>query len=244
MYANELSQSKIKQIIGLQQKKCRDQEGLFVVEGEKMVLELIEESSTTIEYIVVLKGTELNCHTSLIIFECNEKILKKCSSLKTPNKMLAVCKKMSQQSAKSNLIIALDCIQDPGNLGTIMRIADWFGINQLICSHQTVDCYNSKVVQASMGAIFRVQVDYVNLKDYLSKTKLPIYVATLKGTSIYKQKFKKEGILLMGNEGNGVSEELLELAKERITIPQFGKAESLNVSVATGILVSEFCRNN
>lgn len=145
----------------------------------------------------------------------------------------------------NSLKVALDAIRDPGNLGTIIRLCDWFGITQLICSTDTVDCYNPKVVQASMGSLARVEVEYVDLKDYLSNTKLPVYGAFMDGESIYKESLPQEGILVMGNEANGVHPEIEALVNKRISIPRFGElqeTESLNVATATAIILSEFKR--
>jgi TrmH family RNA methyltransferase len=144
------------------------------------------------------------------------------------------------------LIVALDDIRDPGNLGTILRMCDWFGVDQLVCSKETVDLYNPKVVQATMGSISRVKVSYVDLLQWLTQAKLPVYGAVMTGKNIYKEKFPKEAIIVLGNEANGISPEIEEVIMNRITIPRFGKlqqTESLNVATAAAIVLSEFCRN-
>lgn len=237
-----LSQSKIKQIRSLQQKKCRDEHHLFVVEGEKMVLELLNSIPDQIEYCVTTPEFEALKDFNVLFYQCNQEDLKRCSSLKTPNKVLAVVRKLKFPEQNSSFILALDSVQDPGNMGTIMRLADWFGVEQIICSNTTVDCYNPKVIQASMGAFLRVKVEYVDLKQYLSTVDLPVYGALLEGENIYKQTLKPKGILLLGNEGNGISTEIQSFISHPVSIPRKGSAESLNVSIATGILLSEFFR--
>jgi TrmH family RNA methyltransferase len=143
------------------------------------------------------------------------------------------------------LIVALDSVRDPGNLGTIMRLCDWFGIEQLICSKETVDIYNPKVVQATMGSIARVHVSYVDLNDFLTTTTLPVFGTFMNGENIYTTALPQEGIIVMGNEANGIAPELEKIIKNRLTIPRFGtiqKTESLNVATATAIVLSEFRR--
>lgn len=238
-----LSKNKIKWIRSLQQKKFREELGLFVVEGEKMVNEILEYCKENIQFLCYTKDSSIplssvNFETILV----TEEELKSISSLKNPNKSLAVLKIPAKKEIKTNFRIALDGIQDPGNIGTILRLADWFDVKEIICSKDTVDIYNPKVVQASMGAIFRINVIYCDLANYLSKANQPIYGALLEGENIYKKKIEPKGILVLGNEGNGISKPIISLINEPITIPRFGKAESLNVSVATGILLSEFFR--
>jgi TrmH family RNA methyltransferase len=170
--------------------------------------------------------------------------LKKISALATPNTCLAVFKMPKEKKIEaSGLILALDSVRDPGNLGTIMRLCDWFGIQQLICSKETVDIYNPKVVQATMGSIARVNVSYVDLNDFLTNTSLPVFGTFMNGDNIYKTALPQEGIIVMGNEANGISPELEKIIKNRLTIPRFGtiqKTESLNVATATAIVLSEF----
>lgn len=242
---SDLSKNKIKWIRSLHQKKHRDELGLYLVEGEKMVAEAIRYTKDLIELIAYTE--DFNADISMEEKYCiSEKELEQISTLKTPNKAFAILRKNKNItiSSKNELIIALDGVQDPGNMGTILRIADWYGVKNIVCSKNTVECYNPKVVQASMGAIFRVQTHYVDLKEWLSNYGLPIYGALLEGENIYKKTELPTGILLMGNEGKGISEELIPLITDPISIPRFGDAESLNVSVATGILVSEFKRRN
>ncbi len=241
---SELSKNKIKWLRSLHSKKSRDSENAYILEGEKMVLEAIQFKPEDLIFIAYTKGFIFpTLSNSIETIEVSEKELTQISTLKTPNKAFAVLKKSTNESEiKNGLIIALDNVQDPGNLGTILRIADWFGIDSIICSSDTVDCYNPKVVQASMGAILRIDVQYVDLFQTLSKYKGKIYGAVLGGKNMYTSDLQFEGILLMGNEGKGISPEIQQLITEPISIPGFGHAESLNVSIATGILVAEFCR--
>ena len=238
-----LSKNKIKWIRSLQLKKNRDELGLFIVEGEKMVQEAIENFSQQIDFLVVTKFSSIK--TDDVSFEMSmatDEELKSISTLKNPNKSLVVLKLPAKRRIETSFRIALDGIQDPGNLGTILRLADWFDVKEIICSKETVDVYNPKVVQASMGAIFRIKVTYCDLEDYLKKSKETIFGALLEGQNIYKKSVEPKGILVLGNEGNGISEKIIPFITEPITIPRFGQAESLNVSVATGILLSEFFR--
>lgn len=237
-----LSQSKIKQIRGLHQKKCRDEQQLFIVEGEKMVLEVLDSVPELVNYCVSLPDFESEFKERVNWYHCSEEILKKCSTLKTPNKIIAVVRKMEFQETNPSFVLALDAVQDPGNMGTIMRIADWFGVEQIICSANTVDYYNPKVIQSSMGAFLRVQVIYTDLNQYLRNSQLPVFGALLEGENVYQQSLKPEGILIMGNEGSGISKEIQSEITHPISIPRRGGAESLNVSIATGILLSEFFR--
>jgi TrmH family RNA methyltransferase len=173
--------------------------------------------------------------------------LKKISALATPNSCLAVFKIPKDKEMKeSGLILALDDVRDPGNLGTIIRLCDWFGIETLFCSDETVDIYNPKVVQATMGSISRVNVVYGDLENFLVKTKLTVFGTFMDGKNIYQESLPKEGIIVMGNEANGISEAVEKLVTDRIAIPRFGNlqiTESLNVATATAIILSEFKRN-
>lgn len=238
-----ISVNKIKWIRSLHQKKYRDELGLFLVEGEKLVQEALQFTPQTIEFIAHTFDFEVKSSAiESVVVSPSE--LARISSLRSPNKVLAVVKKSNDKIniASSGLTLALDGIQDPGNFGTILRIADWFGIHDLVCSKDTVEIYNPKVVQSSMGAIFRVNVHYENLGDWLKNESRPIYGALLEGKNTYQESLPKNAILLMGNEGNGISKDLIPFITNPLTIPAFGQAESLNVAVATGILVSEFKR--
>ncbi len=183
------------------------------------------------------------------LYEISQTELSKISTLSTPQALLAIIKipeseELTTKSLKGSFSLALDNIQDPGNLGTIIRTADWFGLKYLICSTDTVDVYNPKVVQASMGSLARVKVIYTDLEDFLKNTELPIFGALLDGRSVYKTDFGNEGILLLGNEGNGISNDLLKLITFPVTIPRFGRAESLNVAISASIFCSELRRNS
>jgi len=240
-----LSKNQLKLITSLQQKKYRIKHGLFIAEGIKVIHELLN-SDFVCEYLYCTGDFEheIKKYKPEII---SDKELKKISNLITPNKAFGVFKIPEQKQVRQEgLILILDAIKDPGNLGTIIRLCDWFGVEQLICSHETVDCYNSKVVQSTMGSLSRISIVYTNLKDFLNLTKLPIYGALLEGKNVYKSNLPSEGVLIMGNESNGISEEIKELISYQITIPRFGhirETESLNAATATAILLSEFKRN-
>lgn len=241
-----LSKNKIKFIKSLQLKKFRDELNLFVVEGEKSANEILENRPELISEIYHteafdLRGLDQNQ------FEVNlitEKELAQISGLKTANKILIVCKKWEEKLSDFRFILALDDIQDPGNMGTLIRLADWYGVEAIVCSNNTVELYNPKVIQAAMGSAFRTKVFHIDLQEFLSKTKLPIYGALLHGENVYHNKLNPEGILILGNEGNGISEEIEKLVQHRITIPKKGKTESLNVATAGAILLSEFFRGS
>ena len=180
------------------------------------------------------------------IVQVSSRELQKMSALKTANSMLAVFYQPKQKDiSEEGLLVALDMVRDPGNLGTIIRLCDWFGVTQLICANDTVDCFNPKVVQATMGSIARVSVVYLDLLDFVQQTKLPVYAAVMDGANVYTSQLPERALLLMGNEANGVSPEIASHIQHKITIPNFGaahSAESLNVATATGILLSEFKR--
>jgi len=235
-----LSKNKIKLIRSLRLKKNRDTERLFVVEGEKIIQELIREQPHSLEFVCTT--------TSDFAFDrsylTDDRGMKEISSLKNPGNVLAVVRFPQKNASTSDFIVALDGIQDPGNLGTIIRTADWFGISTIICSKDTVDCYNSKVVQATMGSIFRMSIEYVDLREYLSETELPVYGALLDGVDMYESPLEKKGILIIGNEGKGISDEIKSLVSHPIFIPKYGEAESLNAAMATGIILAEYKRLN
>ncbi|OCB71058.1 RNA methyltransferase, TrmH family [Flavobacterium glycines] len=240
-----VSKNQIKLITSLQQKKYRIINQMFFAEGVKVIQELLQ-SNFELEHLYTTQHDfeeVLGSKKSLI----HENDLKKISALATPNSCLAVFKIPEEKTIiESGLIIALDDVRDPGNLGTILRLCDWFGVEQLICSKETVDIYNPKVVQATMGSISRVNVTYVDLVEYISQTKLAVFGTFMDGENIYKSNLPQEGIVIMGNEANGISQEIESMIKNRLSIPRFGnlqKAESLNVATATGIILSEFKRN-
>ncbi|MEL1240837.1 TrmH family RNA methyltransferase [Flavobacterium flavipallidum] len=240
-----VSKNQIKLITSLQQKKYRINNQMFFAEGVKVIQELLQ-SNFELEHLYTTQfdfEDVLESKKSLI----HENDLKKISALTTPNTCLAVFKIPAENPViDSGLIIALDDVRDPGNLGTILRLCDWFGIEQLICSKETVDIYNPKVVQATMGSIGRVNVTYVDLLEYISQTNLAVFGTFMDGENIYKSNLPQEGIVIMGNEANGISSEIESVIKNRLSIPRFGnlqKTESLNVATATGIILSEFKRN-
>lgn len=239
-----LSKSQIKLITSLQQKKYRNKYNLFVVEGKKSVFEFIN-SDFELESLFYTDDFSDNLPTNNAqLITANE--LKKISALKNPNQILGVFKiTVSNTISESGLIVALDSISDPGNLGTIIRLCDWFGVKQLICSLDTVDCFNPKVVQASMGSLTRINIAYTNLNKYLSNASLPIFASLMDGGTVYNTDLSSNAILVMGNEANGISEAIIKFATDKISIPRFGdllKTESLNVATATAILLSEFRR--
>ena len=237
-----LSKNHLKLITSLRQKKYRQKHKMFVVEGVKVVNEFLD-SSFELHLLFSMDNSFEYIEDKVSITETE---LKKASHLVNPNRVLAIFKIPETSAPNSQgLILALDAINDPGNLGTIIRLCDWFGISQLICSSDTVDCYNPKVVQASMGSLTRVQLNYIDLSSYLEETDLPIFIADMDGENVYQSKLPNEGILVMGNEANGISQEVQELATNVISIPRFGnlqQTESLNVATATAILLSEFRR--
>ena len=240
-----VSKNQIKLITSLQQKKYRKQEQLFFAEGVKVVQELLH-SNFELQDLFTTKQDFLTVPKNKV-HAISEVELKKISALTTPNTCLAVFKiPKVKEMVEKGLIVALDDVRDPGNLGTIIRLCDWFGIETLFCSEESVDIYNPKVVQATMGSISRVNVVYGNLEAFLSQTKLPVFGTFMDGKNIYQEKLPKEGIIIMGNEANGISSSVEKLVSDRIAIPRFGNlqvTESLNVATATAIILSEFKRS-
>ena len=244
-----LSKSQINLLKSLQQKKFRREHGFFVVEGHKSIVEYVDSDYQieTIYHITAFDPKVLKLSQKINFCEISVTDLEKISSLKTPQDVLALIKipkwpDLRTEQLKGKFSLVLDGVQDPGNLGTIIRIADWFGIGHIICSDDTVDAYNPKVVQACMGSLARVKVHYTSLTEFLIKIKLPIFGALLDGENIYNADFGKEGLIIMGNEGNGLRPEIQKLVSKSITIPRIGKAESLNVAIATALFCSEITR--
>lgn len=239
-----LSKSKIKYIQTLGQKKFRQEEGLFIAEGPKLADELIGADNVAVSEIFALPEwiEQKKIPPGISCTPVTGDELKKISQLSTPNQVLVVVKQFTvspEPSAKGTVILALENIQDPGNLGTIIRIADWFGIAQIVCSPGTADLYNPKVVQATMGSILRVGLHYLDLVSWISSQgKVPVCAATLDGSDIRSVSPLKEGIIIIGNESKGISPVLQRLASSCITISRKGQAESLNAAVATGIILS------
>lgn len=240
-----LGKSQVKYIQSLGQKKFRDEEGLFIAEGPKIVDELLLSAHDQIKHLYALPDW-IAAHKAALkdlnVVELGEKELERISQLTTPNNVLAVVKKFETPltlESKGKVSLVLDAIQDPGNLGTIIRIADWFGIEQIVCSPDCADIYNTKVVQSTMGSIARVKVLYTDLVKWVSNQKdIRIYATALEGRDVTAMNKIKEGVIIIGNESKGICPSLLELANVKIHIPQRGKAESLNAAVATGIVVS------
>lgn len=239
-----VSKNQIKRITSLLQKKYRKQEQLFFVEGVKGVQELLDSNFELVELFTT--NSELFSVDKSKVYAITESELQKISALTTPNTCLALFKIPAAVSfEEKGLLVALDDVRDPGNLGTIIRLCDWFGIKTLFCSEESVDVYNPKVVQATMGSISRVNVVYGNLEHLLSETKLPVFGTFMDGKNIYNETLPNEGIIVMGNEANGISKAIENLVSERIAIPRFGDlqaTESLNVATATAIILSEFKR--
>jgi TrmH family RNA methyltransferase len=238
-----VSKNQIKLITNLHQKKFRQVQQLFIAEGAKVIDELLN-AHFELEYLYQTEPIFLEPDEKIILINAND--LKKMSALTVPNNCLAVFKiPQSQKINEKGLILALDDIRDPGNLGTIIRLCDWFGITQIVCSGQTVDLYNPKVIQATMGSVARVQVHYTDLNSFMMQSSLPVLGTFMDGENIYTADLPRDGIVIMGNEANGISSEIEEKVTQRITIPRFGnkqKAESLNVASATAIVLSEFRR--
>lgn len=242
-----ISKNQIKLVRSLQQKKFRDESGLFVAEGEKCVKEL----RNSFELYLLINSQNATTRE-----------IEQMSGLKTPQGTIGIFKKRENsvhhqstklllndlaQNATTRLILALDSVQDPGNLGTIIRTADWFGISDIICSYDTADCYNPKVVQATMGSLARVNLHYTSLPEFLKSqhAETPVYGTLLDGKNIYEEQLSNRGIIIMGNEGNGISNEVRKLITFPLSIPSFNPgehAESLNVGIATALTLSEFRR--
>lgn len=237
-----------KYIQSLSHKKFRDEFRSFIAEGPKVVEELLMEKKFSVEWLIGTKdwfalnpsltdNVPPSNRIEVLPFQ-----LESISQLKTPNEVLAVFKQPETDklpAASGRISLMLDDLRDPGNLGTIIRIADWFGIPQIICSMETVDCFNSKVVQSTMGSLARVQIVYTDLADYIQANQsVPLFGAVLNGQSIYEMPPLKEGIIIIGNESHGIQAPLLDRLTHKITIPKKGNAESLNAAVATAIIIS------
>ncbi|TBX70582.1 RNA methyltransferase [Flavobacterium silvisoli] len=240
-----VSKNQIKLITSLQYKKYRNDAQLFLAEGVKVIQELLQ-SNFVLEHLFVVEDVfpkVADAQKTVI----REQDMKRITALSSPSPCLALFKIPAVTTIEdSGLIVALDDIRDPGNLGTIIRLCDWFGVKQLLCSKETVDLYNPKVIQATMGSVTRVKVNYVDLNDYVSKTQLPVFGTFMDGKNVYNEKLPAEGILVLGNEANGISATLEKIITNRISIPRFGEmqqTESLNVATATAIFLSEFRRN-
>lgn len=241
-----VSKNQMKLINGLHLKKNRLANQLFLAEGVKVIQELLQ-SNFVLEHLYATEEvfSSFSVTNKSVVSEGE---MKKITALSTPSSCLAVFQIPKQeQLANAGLLVALDDIRDPGNLGTIIRLCDWFGIEQIVCSRETVDLYNPKVVQATMGSIARVKLNYLDLEKFISETTLPVFGTFMDGLNIYEEKLPEEGIIILGNEANGISKSIEKLVKNRISIPRFGdlqKTESLNVATATAIVLSEFRRSS
>ncbi len=253
-----LSKSQIQFVKSLKIKKFREEHHLFIAEGVKTVHELLS-SSIKIKQLYAVSGffRTTVIDASIERFEIKESELERISMLTTPNDVLAVCEmpayELNPETLKDKLTLVLDDIKDPGNLGTIIRIADWFGIENIICSPQTAELYNPKVVQATMGSLSRIKVHYKDLSAFLghqtSNIGLPVYGALLEGENIYTETLSPSGFIIIGNESKGISETLVPFITHKISIPSFshfkpsiGEAESLNAAVAAAVICFEFRR--
>ena len=254
-----ISKNQIKFVRQLEQKKYRRREGLFVAEGTKVVGDLLAHYQPHSVYATeewLAKNTSSLSHLSSSVFTVTDEELRHISFLQHPQQVLALFPLPTMAAANFSLFtnhfslsIALDGIQDPGNLGTIIRIADWFGIEHIICSEDTVDAWNPKVIQATMGSIARVNIIYINLSDFIGTLPpdYPVYGTLLDGDNIYTQPLTPHGLIVMGNEGNGISPEIRQKINRRLFIPSYrtdDTAESLNVAIATAITCAEFRRRN
>ncbi len=235
--------SQIKLIKSLQQKKYRTKNGMFVVEGKKTVKELLASDFKVFKIF--------SCDEALLAFSPDDSEfasrdeLKQMSSLKSPSSALGVFYTPEPRPVDfGDWVLLLDNLQDPGNLGTIIRLCDWFGVRHLVCSLNTVDCFNPKVLQATMGSITRVNLIYTDLSKFLGEAELPVYGTFMNGAPVYQVDMPEKGILVMGNEANGISQEIENRCDKKIAIPQFGAktTESLNVATATAILLNEIRR--
>lgn len=249
-----ITKNEIKFIKSLQQKKYRNQHKCFIVEGEKMINELVGSGFKVRSIFAEKNWKPAIIQENINIQIINSSELKSISSLITTNKVLAVAEQpvndLDLENLENKLSLVFDRIKDPGNLGTIIRIADWFGIEHIICSEDSVEVYNPKVVQATMGSLFRVKIHYTELnsflKDVKNRTNLKVYGTLLNGENIYTKRLQTEGLIIMGNESEGISNDLIPFIDEKLLIPNFSKdkskTESLNVAIATAIVCSEFKR--
>lgn len=252
-----LSKNKIKYIVSLQEKKVRDELKLFSIEGDKLVREFLN-AGIQVESLFVIPQFLQSLPDDLVmgikdIYTVNNDDLKRISTLKSPHNAIAVIRmpavELKTNSILDSLCLALDVVQDPGNFGTIIRTAAWFGIKNIVCSTDCVDVYNQKVIQSSMGAIIHTNIIYTSLPEFFSSANsagVPVYGALLEGNSIYESKLSKKGIILLGNESKGISESLKPYVTHKIKIPKMTTfsdgIDSLNVSMAAAIICSEFTR--
>ncbi len=251
-----ISKNKIKYIRSLESKKNRDKEGIFVAEGPKVVEDIMALRTPKL-LAATAKWLQNNGETippDCEKIEVSEEELASTSFLQHPQQVLAIFNKdnyeLRPEAFSNSLALVLDGVQDPGNLGTILRLADWFGVTQVVCSRDTADVYNPKVVQSTMGSIARIKTFYTDLEEFITSLpgSMPIYGTLLEGEDIYSQELTQHGLIVVGNEGKGISPEIRKLVNHRIRIPNYSPgretADSLNVAVATGIVCAEFRRRN
>jgi TrmH family RNA methyltransferase len=242
-----VSKNSLKYIKSLQIKKYRQQEHCFTVEGKKSVLEAMR-SSFNIKMVAAspsfFEEESVSFSDNVILIEIGTRDLSRISSFKTNDSVIAVVEMPPNEPLlpENEWIIVLDGIKDPGNLGTILRIADWYGIQKVICSEDTVDVYNPKCIASSMGSFTRVKTYYTSLEAYLPALSVPVYGALLTGENVHNMQFEKEGVLLLGSESHGIRDRLLQFLSKKISIPSFGGAESLNAAVATGVIIDNIRR--
>jgi len=244
-----LSKSQIGFIKSLHQKKYRKENGIFIIEGIKSIIEFLPSTYQihSIYCLAEYKSLLPILPANIKLFEINNAELDKISTLHTPQGIVALvhipkAEDFNPKVLKNNFTLVLDGVQDPGNLGTIIRTADWFGFKNIVCSLNTADIYNPKTIQATMGSLCRVNVFYHDLPDLLSCAEVPIFGALLEGENSYTVNWGKEGLLILGNEGKGISAEVIKFIKKPVTIPRIGSAESLNVAISAGILCSEISK--
>lgn len=245
-----LSKSQISFIKSLHQKKYRKENGIFIIEGIKSIEEFIQSNYRihSIYYLAQYHSLLTALPANIKLFEVNNAELDKISTLQTPQGILALVHLpkppvLHAAALKDVFTLVLDGVQDPGNMGTIIRTADWFGFNQIICSNNCVEVYNPKTVQATMGSLSRINIFYEDLPSVLKELKLPVFGAVLDGKSMYKTDWGKEGLVILGNEGQGISPEVMKLITNPVTIPRTGSAESLNVAISAAILCADIRRN-
>jgi RNA methyltransferase, TrmH family len=240
-----LSKNEIKDIQSLCHKKHRDETQYFIAEGPKLVEEILNSDFEIVHVYALANYLQKHNDIKVPFTEISEKELERISGLQTPHQVVLVAKQKQPTTGfkwQHKITLVLDGIQDPGNMGTIVRTADWFGINQVLCTHDCVELYNPKVVQATMGSITRVDVQYHDIPQLVGTAQVPVYGALLDGENVFQTQFEKEGILVIGNEGKGIREEIRQLVNHPVTIPKIGKAESLNAGIAAGIIMGMMTR--
>ncbi|HYG03342.1 MAG TPA: RNA methyltransferase [Chryseosolibacter sp.] len=242
-----LSKATIKYIKSLQVKKYRKQEQSFVIEGAKTVQELLASDFEVLRLFATESFlSENRVPSGIDVLEVKESELDNIGGFQTNNGALAIARMKANQPPaiqRQSFVLVLDDIRDPGNLGTIIRTADWYGINQIVASNETADFYNSKVITSTMGSFTRVNIHYTDLEDFLSRAKGDVYGAYLDGKNVHDEKFDSGGFILIGNESHGIAPSLEKFVTDKITIPRYGKAESLNAGIATAIICDNIMRH-